>query len=56
VTHCRSQEKIGIVIGMVIFASIDQITGTMRNGILFLVSFFLVGIILLFRVPKERNG
>lgn len=45
-------EKIGIVIGMVIFASIDQITGSMRNGILFLFIFFLVGIVLLFRVPK----
>ena len=45
-------EKIGIVIGMVIFATIDQITGTMRNAILFLFIFFLVGIILLFRVPK----
>ncbi len=46
-------EKIGIVIGMVIFASIDQITGTMRNAILFLFVFFLFGIILLFRVPKK---
>ncbi|ULC60871.1 MFS transporter [Flaviramulus sp. BrNp1-15] len=46
-------EKIGIVIGMVIFATIDQITGTMRNAILFLFIFFLFGIILLFRVPKE---
>ena len=46
-------EKIGIVIGMVIFATIDQITGSMRNAILFLFIFFLVGIILLFRVPKE---
>lgn len=46
-------EKIGIVIGMVIFATIDQITGSMRNAILFLVIFFLAGIILLFRVPKE---
>lgn len=45
-------EKIGIVIGMVIFATIDQITGSMRNGILFLFIFFLFGIILLFRVPK----
>ncbi len=45
-------EKIGIVIGMGIFASIDQITGSMRNGILFLFIFFLMGIILLFRVPK----
>jgi MFS transporter, UMF1 family len=47
-------EKIGIVIGMVIFAFIDQITGSMRNGILFLFVFFLLGIILLFRVPKQN--
>ena len=48
-------EKIGIVIGMVIFATIDQITGSMRNAILFLFVFFLVGIFLLFRVPKESK-
>jgi len=49
-------EKIGIVIGMVIFATIDQVTGSMRNAILFLFVFFLVGIVLLFRVPKlEEN-
>ena len=47
-------EKIGIVIGMVIFATIDQITGSMRNAILFLFVFFLIGIILLFRVPREE--
>ncbi|MGJ8593648.1 MAG: MFS transporter [Aquaticitalea sp.] len=46
-------EKIGIVIGMVIFATIDQITGSMRNAILFLFVFFLIGIVLLFRVPKN---
>ncbi|WP_397362909.1 MFS transporter [Olleya sp. R77988] len=46
-------EKIGIVIGMVIFATIDQITGSMRNAILFLFVFFLIGIVLLFRVPKQ---
>ncbi|MEL0644809.1 MFS transporter [Olleya sp. Ti.3.14] len=46
-------EKIGIVIGMVIFATIDQLTGSMRNAILFLFVFFLVGIFLLFRVPKQ---
>lgn len=46
-------EKIGIVIGMVIFATIDQLTGSMRNAILFLFIFFLIGIVLLFRVPKE---
>ena len=38
---------------MVIFATIDQVTGSMRNAFLFLFVFFLVGIILLFRVPKK---
>ncbi len=47
-------EKIGIVIGMVIFATIDQVTGSMRNAFLFLFVFFLIGIILLYRVPKEN--
>ncbi|WP_405572303.1 MFS transporter [Winogradskyella sp. Asnod2-B02-A] len=47
-------EKIGIVIGMVIFATIDQLTGSMRNAILFLVVFFIAGIVLLFRVPKTE--
>jgi UMF1 family MFS transporter len=46
-------EKIGIVIGMVLYGIIDQITGSMRNSILFLVVFFVVGVILLFRVPRK---
>lgn len=46
-------EKIGIVIGMIIFAVVDQIS-TMRYAILFLFVFFLVGIVLLFRVPKAK--
>ena len=46
-------EKIGIVIGMVIFATIDQVS-TMRNAILFLVVFFLMGVVLLFRVKKKN--
>ena len=45
-------EKIGIVIGMSIFALVDQMQ-TMRHAILFLFAFFLIGIILLLRVPKE---
>ena len=48
-------EKIGIVIGMVIFATIDQVTGSMRNAIVFLFVFFLIGIVLLFRVPKKNS-
>jgi UMF1 family MFS transporter len=46
-------EKIGIVIGMVIFAVVDQVS-SMRYAILFLFVFFLVGIFLLFRVPREN--
>lgn len=48
-------EKIGIVIGMIIYGTIDQVTGSMRNAIFFLFVFFLFGIILLFRVPKASN-
>jgi len=47
-------EKIGIVIGMLIFGIIDQKTGNMRNSILFLVVFFVVGIILLLRIPRKK--
>lgn len=47
-------EKVGIVIGMVIYGSIDQLTGSMRNAILFLFVIFLIGVILLFRVPKQN--
>ena len=47
-------EKIGIVIGMLIFALVDHFS-SMRNAILFLFIFFLVGILLLIRVPKEKD-
>ncbi|MGB1451851.1 MAG: MFS transporter, partial [Marinirhabdus sp.] len=48
-------EKIGIVIGMLIYGFIDQITGSMRNAIVFLVVFFATGIVLLLRVPRQRG-
>ena len=44
-------EKLGIVIGMLLYGFIDQLTGSMRNSILFLIVFFISGIILLTRVP-----
>lgn len=47
-------EKIGIVIGMLIFAIVDQ-QSSMRDAILFLFVFFFVGIILLFRVPRHKT-
>jgi UMF1 family MFS transporter len=46
-------EKVGIVIGMTIYGTIDMITGSMRNAIVFLGVFFVVGLILLTRVPRK---
>ncbi len=46
-------EKIGIVIGMMIFAAVDHFQ-TMRFAILFLLVFFLIGMLLLLRVPKKK--
>ncbi|MBP6758551.1 MAG: MFS transporter, partial [Flavobacterium sp.] len=47
-------EKIGIVIGMCVYGIIDQITGSPRFAIVFLGVFFITGVILLKRVPKQR--
>ncbi|MCF6295755.1 MAG: MFS transporter [Flavobacteriaceae bacterium] len=46
-------EKIGIVIGMFMYGFIAEITGSMRYSILFLIVFFISGVILLYRVPKN---
>ncbi len=46
-------EKIGIVIGMFLFGAVDQITGSMRNSLVFFVIFFIIGGLMLFRVNKK---
>ena len=48
-------EKIGIVIGMLCFGLVDQISGSMRNGILFFIIFFVFGAFMLMRIPKSSN-
>jgi UMF1 family MFS transporter len=48
-------EKIGIVIGMVCFGLIDHISGSMRNSILFFIVFFILGGIMLLRIPFKRS-
>ena len=48
-------EKIGIVVGMAIYGIIDQITGSMRNSIVFLALFFIVGFVLLLYVPSAKS-
>ena len=47
-------EKIGIVIGMSLYGVIVQITGSMRNSIFFIGIFFVSGLLLLLRVPKDK--
>ncbi|MEO2062110.1 MAG: MFS transporter [Christiangramia sp.] len=46
-------EKIGIVIGMFSYGLVAQLTGSIRNAILFLIAFFIVGVFLLMRVPQK---
>jgi UMF1 family MFS transporter len=48
-------EKVGIVFGMVMFGMIDQLTGSMRNSILFLLVMFIAGALMLTRIPN-RSG
>jgi len=47
-------EKIGIVIGMLMYGAIDQIFGSMRYSVVFLTIFFIIGIFLLLRVGKKQ--
>ena len=46
-------EKIGIVIGMMVYGLIDQITGSPPFAIVFLGIFFLTGMLLLTRISKK---
>lgn len=46
-------EKIGIVIGMLSYGYVAQVTGSIRYAILFFIVFFVVGLLLLFRVPRN---
>jgi UMF1 family MFS transporter len=45
-------EKIGIVIGMFSYGFIAELTGDIRYSIITLTVYFLIGIILLLRIPK----
>lgn len=47
-------EKIAIIVGMSLFGVIDQITGSMRNAILFFMTFFIIGAVMLLRVPRKK--
>lgn len=48
-------EKVGIILGMVIFGFVEGYSGDMRTSVLALLIFFVVAFILLFRIPKEEK-
>ena len=49
-------EKIGIVIGMFSFGLIEELTGSMKNSVLVVMCFFIIGfVILYFALKKEKQ-
>jgi MFS transporter, UMF1 family len=48
-------EKTAIVIGMFSFGFIEGVTGSMRNSIFALITFFIIGFLLLLRVPYYKH-
>jgi len=47
-------EKIAITLGTLIFGFVGQLTGNMRNSVLTILVFFIVGFLLLMRVPSKK--
>jgi MFS transporter, UMF1 family len=48
-------EKIAIVIGMFSFGFIEEITGSMKNSVVFLIIFFVLGLIWLYSALLKQN-
>lgn len=48
-------EKAGIVIGMFSYGWIADVTGSMRNSIVALIGFFVIGFVLLLLMPKSKG-
>ena len=47
-------EKLAIVIGTFIYGTVEHITGSMRNSILALLIIFVIGLMLLYRIPSRK--
>jgi UMF1 family MFS transporter len=49
-------EKLAIVIGMFVFGLIEEATGSMKNSVLSLIVFFVIGLVWLLRAQflKQR--
>ncbi len=48
-------EKIGLAIGTISFGLIEGLTGGIRNSVLSIIVTFIIGFLLLLRVPKSEN-
>ncbi len=48
-------EKVGLIIGLLSFGFLEGAFGSMRTSILALITFFAVGLILIFIVPKKEK-
>jgi UMF1 family MFS transporter len=47
-------EKVGLIIGLLLFGFLEGFAGSMRASILALISFFVLGYILILFVPKKE--
>ena len=47
-------EKLSIVLGTLVYGLIEQLTGSMRNSILALLFLFVLGFVLLWRIPSQK--
>jgi UMF1 family MFS transporter len=47
-------EKLSIVLGTLLYGLIEQLTGSMRNSILVLLGLFVIGFLLLWRIPSQK--
>jgi UMF1 family MFS transporter len=48
-------EKLGMIIGTISFGVISQVTGGMRNSILTLIIYFIMGLILIAPLRKKHH-
>lgn len=47
-------EKMSIVFGTLVYGLIEQLTGSMRNSVLALLVLFIIGFMLLWRIPSQK--
>lgn len=47
-------EKLAITIGTLVFGLVGQLTGNMRNSVLTILVFFVIGFLLLKRIPSKK--